>query len=149
LNGTGQKVDPFTGKLLFAMIRWRIFTMARNKAMRSEQTELLKSTFIDREVSGILFIRDYIEIQCEFEYKIQLFAPVRVVDDEGEVNLEDRKFACRLLAIIGSRFVGISFDGEDYRFSFSNDLSLLVKRSGDVSGETGAIVETRYGFSEF
>lgn len=104
-----------------------------------DDIDFLREVFLNEEVSGILFIRDYLEIQCEDKH-LQITSTLEI-SHNGSSSVFDRPDSYALLAgLINHNIIKISLKNEHYIFLFDDKSRVRVKRFGDPHSITGGVV---------
>lgn len=116
---------------------------------QQSQEDSLRRDFLNEEVSGILFIRNYMELQCDNK-RIQFFAYPTIHTAEGVFRFGDRGVCQNFIDLIGQVIVEItSEEGVRSRFVFDSGLVVEVRRKDSPTGETFATVVPPDGFAEY
>ena len=102
-------------------------------------------TLVDAEVSGVAFIRDYVEIYLDGPI-LRAFARPSVEVGALPRSFPDPGFRDALCSLIGHRVARARETGEELRLSFENGVELRVPLvSGDSGPEAAHLVPTLNG----
>lgn len=100
----------------------------------------LAEMFIGEEVSGILFIRDYIELQCE-EKRIHFFSNPVIVQESIRYSFPEKSSYSAFVDLVGKTIKAITLSDGIYTFMFDNGVAIEVQEAGGIGGETFNIID--------
>lgn len=91
----------------------------------------LEETLVGREVSGVLFIRSYIEIQCD-GINIQFFSEPILVQDGIRYGFKNKGSCQYFIELIGKKITHVTLFNTVYVFSFHDDVKVEVQEATDT-----------------
>lgn len=107
----------------------------------------LQNSFVGRELSGVAFVCDYIELQFSDD-KVMIYSEYDVIDPLVTDNTLIIPQCSKLISLIGSKLDGITESTCFYTFIFAASFRLQVaKRIG--KGTEVIFASTKDGFEEY